>query len=257
MSIVLKNGQQVIFLFDCEYIYELPNLLFGYIIKFDKSKIEIDTIKSITPTSNDTYKFITHTKKTIIYKIYKNQLESNIKIYLGKKHKNILNDLLSHFLRHLFVKKPELCTIPPDNQPNNGKKKINGGGDVSANNITLYSYKKSDKGCYYDLSYKIENNQLYISGRFYYNTEFKYKYDKEKKYTYNYDINDKTKRLSVYLPLFVKLEVSTVNNLQQLQNVQRARNPRSQNAQSVKRVENPLYNLEDPYNGIVTDFYAI
>ena len=58
MSIVLKNGQQVIFLFDCEYIYELPNLLFGYIIKFDKSKIEIDTIKSITPTSNDTYKFI-------------------------------------------------------------------------------------------------------------------------------------------------------------------------------------------------------
>ena len=172
MSIVLNNGEKVIFLFDCEYINDSINHnncepLYGYILYYNNNTFEINSIIKISkhPRQNNIYIYKTNLNKNIYFDINLR----NTKIYLGKNKSPIfpIFNSIRSTTRITNLNNLPKCTDKPCNQV---------GG--STHYIILYSYPQINKICFYGLSLVKNNNQLIISGRFYYGvgTDEKIKY---------------------------------------------------------------------------------
>jgi hypothetical protein len=165
MSIVLNNGEKVIFLFDCEYINDSINHnncepLYGYILYYYNNTFEINSITKISkhPRKNNIYIYKTHLNKNIYFDINLR----NTKIYLGKNK----SPIFPIFNKNIYDTATNITNLY--NLPKCTDKPCNQYGGQKSHKIILYSYPQINKICFYGLSLVKNNNQLIISGRFYY-----------------------------------------------------------------------------------------
>jgi hypothetical protein len=165
MSIILNNDEKVIFLFDCEYINDSINHnncepLYGYILYYYNNTFEINSITKISkhPRKNNIYIYKTHLNKNIYFDINLR----NTKIYLGKNK----SPIFPIFNKNIYDTATNITNLY--NLPKCTDKPCNQVGGQKSHEIILYSYPQINKICFYDLSLVKNNNQLIISGRFYY-----------------------------------------------------------------------------------------